>query len=343
MQLLDRYLQAVRRSLFFMSSAHKDDIIRELGEDLRSQMEEREAESGRPPDEAEQEVILRRCGHPALVASRYRGGRGALTFGPVLIGPDIFPYYLLILCLNVAVTIGLFLLADIMALIGGTPVSRVMYWTVMWPGLALPVLTQLVVVTVGFIGVEVWKRRWMSHLGVVRSQPPAPPRGQTILGIVIWSIAALWWAFVPLWPALLFASMAGSLQLGPAWIALFAPIELLLLAGIAQRVVSIQRPDLTLFHAGVRLLANTLGLVFLYAVRTSQVFVTVAVGAQDPLRAEHLAQSFNAVIVWGILSWIWIYLGSNLLGNASVTIKCLRRWLSGRRSAAPHARGRVPL
>jgi hypothetical protein len=217
-----------------------------------------------------------------------------------------------------------------------------MHWTVTWPGLALPVLTQLVVVTVGFIGVEVWKRRWMSHLGVVRVLPPPPPSRQTILGIVIWSIAALWWAFVPLYPTLLFASVAASLLLGQAWIALFAPIELLLLAGIAQRVVSILRPDLTWFHAGVRLLVNALGLVFLYGLRTSRAFVTVAAGAPDPLRAEHLAQSFNAVIVWGILSWVWIYLGANLLGNASVTIEYLRRWLSGRRRAAPQDRGRAP-
>ena len=44
MELLDRYLQAVR---FWLPRKQQDDIIAELGDDLRSQIEEREASLGR--------------------------------------------------------------------------------------------------------------------------------------------------------------------------------------------------------------------------------------------------------------------------------------------------------
>jgi hypothetical protein len=45
MSMLDRYLQAVR---FFLPAKQQDDIVRELSENLISQMEDREEELGRP-------------------------------------------------------------------------------------------------------------------------------------------------------------------------------------------------------------------------------------------------------------------------------------------------------
>ena len=65
MNLLDRYLQAVR---FFLPRRQQDDIVRELSENLLSQMEDRAEALGRPLTEDEQADILRRHGHPMLVA-----------------------------------------------------------------------------------------------------------------------------------------------------------------------------------------------------------------------------------------------------------------------------------
>ncbi len=50
MELIDRYLQAVK---FWLPKNQKQDIVAELSEDLRSQVEDREAELGRPLNEAE--------------------------------------------------------------------------------------------------------------------------------------------------------------------------------------------------------------------------------------------------------------------------------------------------
>ena len=83
MELLDRYLQAVQ---FFLPKKQKADIIAELSEDLHSQIEEKETEFGRALTEGELEAILKRCGSPWEVASRYLPQR-------YLIGPTLFPAY----------------------------------------------------------------------------------------------------------------------------------------------------------------------------------------------------------------------------------------------------------
>src|SRR6267142_261384 len=87
MELLDRYLQAVR---FWLPKAQQQDIIAELSSDLHSQIEDKEMELGRTLDKAELEVILKRCGSPILVASRYRPQTH-------LIGPALFPIYQFVL------------------------------------------------------------------------------------------------------------------------------------------------------------------------------------------------------------------------------------------------------
>jgi hypothetical protein len=83
MELLDRYLKAVK---FWLPKAQKQDILAELSDDLRSQIEEQESELGRPLEKAEIEAILKKAGPPMLVAGRYLPQR-------YLIGPALFPIY----------------------------------------------------------------------------------------------------------------------------------------------------------------------------------------------------------------------------------------------------------
>jgi hypothetical protein len=83
MDLIDRYLVAVRRQL---PAALQDDIIEELGDSLRSEAEEHERTTGHPLTADEQAVMLKKRGHPWLMASRYLPQQQ-------LIGPALFPYY----------------------------------------------------------------------------------------------------------------------------------------------------------------------------------------------------------------------------------------------------------
>jgi hypothetical protein len=110
MELLDRYLNSVRT---YLPSAGKDDVLRELADEIRSRMEDREGELGRPLTEAEQEALLRQVGNPAIVASRYSPDQSGLTFGRKIIGPELFPLYKRIL----AIAIGIMLMVSLLAAI----------------------------------------------------------------------------------------------------------------------------------------------------------------------------------------------------------------------------------
>src|SRR5215472_8645773 len=83
MNLLDRYLQAVRT---YLPQSQQDDIVKELSENLRSQMEDEEASLGRPLNQEEVAGMLKKHGHPIVVAMRYRQSR-------YLISPTLFPVY----------------------------------------------------------------------------------------------------------------------------------------------------------------------------------------------------------------------------------------------------------
>ncbi len=83
MNLIERYLQAVG---WWLPERQKLDIIAELSADLHAQIEEKESELGRKLNDAEVEAILKRCGRPRVVASRYLPPRA-------LIGPTLFPIY----------------------------------------------------------------------------------------------------------------------------------------------------------------------------------------------------------------------------------------------------------
>jgi hypothetical protein len=65
--LIDRYLYAVSR---YLPAKRHDDLLTELAANLHSEMEDKAAALGRPLTEDEQADVLRRHGHPILVAAR---------------------------------------------------------------------------------------------------------------------------------------------------------------------------------------------------------------------------------------------------------------------------------
>lgn len=92
MDLVERYLQAVNRSLPRAESA---DIVAELREDIEQQIEERQAGLGRQIDDADVAEILKKRGHPAIVAAGYLPRQ-------YLIGPAWYPAYRMVLRLVLA-------------------------------------------------------------------------------------------------------------------------------------------------------------------------------------------------------------------------------------------------
>jgi hypothetical protein len=101
MELVDHYLRSVRSCL---PAAQRDDIISELSENLRAQIEDRKDQLGGPLNESEVETILKQHGHPLVVASRYRQDQRSVSFGRQIIGPVLFPFYIRVLSFNLGLT-----------------------------------------------------------------------------------------------------------------------------------------------------------------------------------------------------------------------------------------------
>jgi hypothetical protein len=83
MDLLDRYLQSVRKHLPF---ERQDDIVAELRANLEAQLEEKESALGRPLIQPEAEAWIKQLGSPIHMAAHYQPQQ-------YLIGPALFPIY----------------------------------------------------------------------------------------------------------------------------------------------------------------------------------------------------------------------------------------------------------
>lgn len=320
MDLLDHYLRAVK---IYLPRGQRNDIIKELSENLRAQMEEREAELGRPLNESEQEAFLAQHGDPMLVASRYGAAQRGLAFGRQLIGPELFPLYLRIMWLNWGLTIAIFAVVAI----------RHMPLTI--SGFFLPFVIQFAVVTVIFILMEILQRNSGQHWTFPPEYMQVIPRWRSLSGAAIWGVAILWWMAVPHAPFLVLGPASGHLKLTQAWQTFFVPILLLLFAGLAQRCVNLARPQWNWILPATRVVANSIGVVLQYFIWKSSPFFVVSPGPNNAERYNHLAQVFNALISYGVLSWLWVYLLVNAVVYAWLCVRHLRHVIHHAREPAP--------
>ncbi|MBZ5617639.1 MAG: hypothetical protein LAQ69_02720 [Acidobacteriia bacterium] len=317
MELLDQYLKSVKP---YLPRAQKNDILKELAENILSQMEDQAAQLGRPLNQAEQETLLQQYGQPMVVAGRYQQDGGRLVFGRQLIGPELFSKYVAVLCLNLAITVAIFV---------GYAIAAGRLFSV--PQFLFPASVQFGCVTLVFILVDRWERR-SHHWNAVPPHERPIPRWQSVSGIAGWSIFTLWLLAVPLFPRLLFGTAAGHLTLAEGWPMFYVPILLLLLAGLAQRFVNLVHPDWTWLLPATRLAVNGLGFAVLFFFRNSHL-VAVADPTYHLAHYERLAEIFNAAILRGLLGYLLI----NAIIHACICASYSRRRMSERapsRSAA---------
>jgi len=249
MDLLERYLQAVR---FFLPRKQQDDIIRELSENLISQIEDRQEELGRPLDEAEQADILRRHGHPMLVAGRYRSRQQ-------LIGPVFFPIYLFALYsgLGVALLVTVVIALTTAVLHGGNPLGHILHAMMEFPGRALMVFAWT---TLGFAALDYaqanlrltgsWDPRTLPK--VVRHEYQIS-RARTLCELFFVVAAFIWLLLVPGAPFLILGPAASIVEFAPVWRSAFMAIVVLTIATIALHVINFVRPYWTRRRSLMRL------------------------------------------------------------------------------------------
>jgi hypothetical protein len=322
MELLDRYLQAVR---FWLPKAQQEDITAELSSDLRSQIDDRETELGRPLDDAELEVILRKCGSPILVASRYRPQTQ-------LIGPALFPIYLFVLKVTL-----LWILVPVFVVIVGPAMiisapnhwgGLVQTWSTLWFAMfvsAGSITAVFAVIERTAAGLKLFEK-WD-----LRSLPQAPKaeqtisRTQTIFELIFGIVGVLWMLAVPHYPFLILGPAAAFLRLAPMWHVFYLPLILLALTGLARQCVTLMRPQWTWLPPAAQLANTALALILLHFIFSMAARTPNGEWHPFVVLADHVASSGRAVAVAAIVNAsVMLGLGGAWIGLCIAA--CVQTW-----------------
>jgi hypothetical protein len=296
--LLERYLQAVKPLL---PRKAQEDILRELSENIRCQMEEREASLGRPLTDAEQEEVIKQHGHPVVVAARYRQPQ-------YLIGPAVFPFYWLTLRIAALGALIVRLAIEVvMALLSPDPIHAILPAALAVPSALIPVFFW---VTAFFAAFELCsslftfncKKSWSPRsLPTIRTQSSTISRTESVAQIIFGSAFILWWQAVPHAPFLLLGPAASIIAPAPIWTTLHWPILLLVAAGVVQACVDVASPHWTPWRGKVRLAIEAAGLAILCLVLRAGVWVVTASGVHDSSQYSNVVAILNQLLFYCFL------------------------------------------
>jgi hypothetical protein len=284
MELLDRYLHAIE---FWLPKRQRKDIIAELSEDLRSQIDEKEIELGHKLQDAEVETILKRCGSPLAVASRYQPQQ-------YLIGPTLFPIYrfvLIVLVLGCVIPRFLiwlgFLIAD--------PAHRgYLHMENLW----MTVLYFAFFTTLAFAvversgiklqGLDTWNPR---KLPPVRD-PNRIPRSGPLFEIAAAVIANVWFVSI-FWPRPAFNLYGAQVTPAAIWQVFFWSFLVLAAANVVVAGVNLFRPYWTPRRAILRLVFDGLGAGLFCWLLKARVLVGISAPSLPAAKAVELTNLIN--------------------------------------------------
>jgi len=232
MDLVERYLAAVK---FWLPAHLRDDVIAELRDDIRSQIEEAEHEKGHPLGEDEIADILKARGRPLYVASRFMPQR-------VLIGPELFPLYIFVL--------------KIVAVVCFIPPAISWFVAMIWPpadptmALALPLnglLSSFAIVTIIFALIE---RKGVNPMKTDSWNPktlrPVEDRAQikrcSSVGDIIANLIPIGFFAAGYLSVTTYRFPGGHVSVAPEWIAYWQIIVVIAACEIALAARALFRP-----------------------------------------------------------------------------------------------------
>jgi hypothetical protein len=316
MDLLERYLQAVRT---YLPMSQQDDILKELRENLRGQIEDRESALGRALNEDELAEILKRHGHPLLVATRYRQSRH-------LIGSTLFPFYWLVMKIILAI-VGLGYAVSVLVLIAaGKPFFEVVGALLRYVGAVLPTFA---IVTIVFAVLDIgnskfrlleratkvtnekFDPRTLPMLRPASDFPDARPisRFKTAFELFFGVVFLLWWIRVsPIRKLALFlvlgpVGLADKIpfQLGPVWNIIYWPVIFLSLAAIMQQIVTLIYPDRIKLYSVMKLITNGGSVAILCLLTRVNDILAIAPGVSDPWKFAETLRIINMTLHYTML------------------------------------------
>lgn len=148
MKLINRYVSEVGRRLPLVRG--RSDIEKELRSTLEDMLEDRARRTGRPADELMEMELLREYGSPAKVASTYNPT-------PYLIGPRIFPFYLMVVKIVVAVVASVLLVLTGIQVATHAPMTATQFFSALgggFSGIISALISAFGTVTLVFVVLE---------------------------------------------------------------------------------------------------------------------------------------------------------------------------------------------
>jgi len=321
LELVDRYLQAVR--FWLPKTGRQEDLLAELGEDLRSQIEDKESELGHALGKDEISEILKKCGAPMVVASRLGPRRH-------LIGPGLYPVYEFVLkmvLLWILVPVFIFIVGPATLASTNGDWGKTVLVTIgnLWSGafVAAGVITLVFAILERTHAIADINCKWdPSSLPPLQKPERKTSFVQTICELAFNVFGLVWLLLVPNHPFLILGPAAAFLKLGPIWHTFYVPIVLLTVAVIVRLAVALARSQWTAFPLWSQLLQTAVSLILVHymiqvAGHTVQAdwhpFVTIADGVRSSeqyVRYTTIAAVVNVSLLIGLVgTWLGVCIG----------------------------------
>ncbi len=302
--LIDRYLQNVRISL---PAARREDIVRELAEDIRAQVSDREEELGRALTDDEQEAVLKHFGHPLVLATRYGPQRH-------VIGPALFPVYWMTLKIALGGALAVNVALAIAFLAGGSPPGRAIGHLVSFPFTIAVMVFGWVTLVFALLDLNLprlLEHAWVDLKGLTLSPlPEGKGRRWTLIAeIVGGTVFLIWWLALPQTPFLVFGPAAGFLALAPIWHQLHLPIAVIWLASLVMLWAVLLRPDWARARTVGRFVTDGLSLGLAAILLRADAVVQLAPGLESTDKLVEIVRFINTqarivVLIW-LLAALW--------------------------------------
>jgi len=300
MELLDRYLNAVKKAL---PKGQQDDIVAEIYDSIQSQAEDKEAQLGRSLTRDEEAALLKAYGNPRLVASRYGGQQ-------YLIGPTFLPFYWY--TLRIVLTIALIVAFFFSAMLPGGPLLSLGHvWGALWSTFFLV----FGIVTVVFAVLEYIQRRFGRDVGVGAWDPRKLPavnqrlvaRSQSISELITNVLVMVWLLSSPWTRHALFYLTLGPaanepfnwpFHLGLIWQQIIMPVIALFVLDALLNCVNIVRPDWFALRAYLHAAINAGFLAIAAVLLATPTLVTVSPIAHHTAHLLAAAGSLDTIARW---------------------------------------------
>lgn len=300
MTLTERYLHAVRG---FLPAAQQEDIIRELADDIRAQLADREEELGRPLTAEDEAAVLRRFGHPLMLAAKYRRQQHVIS-------PALFPFYTFALKMSIGVALAVHVALAIAVLATGRPPGEAIAPLASFPfGPAITVfgwvtlVFALIDLNMGrFAGVERW-----NPFTLPEPKPDSAPHSRLALlfEIIASTIFLIWWLVMPTFQFLVFGPLAAVLDLAPVWQAVHLPVAGLWLVSLYALWAVLLRPDWLRYRRAVSVVTNLAAIAVVIVLLRAGTYVTLAPGA-DLAQHAKIADAVNLAFRLGMVAFICV-------------------------------------